>query len=79
MATLDVVVTKREATEQPLSVLARQHGRGVALVKLIRGGEEIPFDAETIINRGDILRLTGAARDVERVGKSAGLHRAPIQ
>ena len=77
MATLDVVVTKREATEQPLSVLARQHGRGVALVKLIRGGEEIPFGAETIINRGDILRLTGAARDVERVGKALGYIERP--
>ena len=77
MATLDVVVTKREAAEQPLSVLARQHGRGVALVKLIRGGEEIPFGAETIINRGDILRLTGAARDVERVGKALGYIERP--
>ena len=77
MATLDVVVTKREAAEQPLSVLAQQHGRGVALVKLIRGGEEIPFGAETIINRGDLLRLAGAARDVERVGKALGYIERP--
>ena len=56
MATLDVVVTKRDVAEQPLSVLAERHGRGVVLAKLIRGGEEIPFDAETIINRGDLLR-----------------------
>ena len=35
MATLDVVVTKREAVEQPLSVLAERHGRGVVLAKLI--------------------------------------------
>jgi putative transport protein len=72
MSTLDVVVTKREVAEQPLSVLAQQHGRGVALQKLIRGGEEIPFAAETIINRGDLLRLAGATRDVERAGKALG-------
>ena len=69
MATLDVVVTKRTAADQPLSVLAQQHGRGIALEKLIRGGEEIPFGPETIINRGDLLRLAGAARDVERAGR----------
>src|SRR5688572_3006898 len=72
MATLDVVVTKREVAEQPLSVLAQRHGRGVVLAKLIRGGEEIPFDAETIINRGDLLRLAGSQRDVERVGREVG-------
>ena len=77
IATLDVVVTKREETERSLSVLAQQHGRGVALVKMIRGGEEIPFGAETIINRGDLLRLTGAARDVERVGKALGYIERP--
>jgi putative transport protein len=77
MATLDVVVTRREAAEQPLSVLAQQHGRGVALVKLIRGGEEIPFAAETVINRGDLLRLVGAAPDVERAGKALGYIERP--
>ena len=77
MATLDVVVTKRDVAEQPLSVLAQRHGRGVVLVKLIRGGEEIPFDAETIINRGDLLRLAGAQQDVERVGKAVGYIERP--
>ena len=79
MATLDVVVTKAEAAEQTLFVLAERHGRGVVLAKLIRGGEEIPFDAETIINRGDLLRVAGAQRDVERVGTRAGLHRASLE
>ncbi len=79
MATLDVVVTKREVAEQPLSVLAQRHGRGVVLAKLIRGGEEIPFDAETIINRGDLLRAgrRPAGRGARRTG--GGLHRASIE
>jgi putative transport protein len=72
MATLDVVVTKPEAAEQPLAVLAERHGRGVILTKLIRGGEEIPFEAQTIINRGDLLRLSGSQRDVERIGGELG-------
>jgi putative transport protein len=77
MATLDVVVTRREVIEQPLSALAQQHGRGVVLVKLIRGGEEVPFGAETIINRGDLLRLGGARRDVERAGQALGYIERP--
>ena len=77
MATLDAVVTKRDVAEQSLGALAERHGRGVVLVKLIRGGEEIPFDAETIINRGDLLRLTGVQRDVERAGSAVGYIERP--
>ena len=77
MATLDAVVTKRDVAEQSLGILAERHGRGVVLVKLIRGGEEIPFDAETIINRGDLLRLTGVQRDVERAGSAVGYIERP--
>jgi putative transport protein len=77
MASFDVVVTKREIEDQPLVVLAERYGRGVVLVKLIRGGEEIPFDAATIINRGDLLRLAGAERDVLRVGAALGYIERP--
>jgi len=77
MATLDVVVTKPDASEQTLSSLAERHGRGVVLNKLIRGGEEIPFDTGTIINRGDLLRLSGSQRDVERVGAELGYIERP--
>jgi putative transport protein len=77
MTTLDIVVTNRDVAEQPLSVVGMRHGRGVALAKLIRGGEEIPFDPDTIINRGDLLRIAGATRDVERVGTALGYIERP--
>ena len=77
MTTLDIVVTNRDVVEQPLAVVAARHGRGVALAKLIRGGEEIPFAPDTIINRGDLLRIGGATRDVERVGKALGYIERP--
>ena len=47
---------------------ARSTGEGVALLKLVRGGEQIPFTASTPLNRGDLLRIAGAAQDVERAG-----------
>ena len=44
---------------------------------MIRGGEEIPFTAETVTNRGDVLRLVGARQDVERAGKAFGYIERP--
>jgi putative transport protein len=77
MAALDVVVTRREITERRLADIAEQHGRGVVLLKLVRAGEEIPFAPWTTVNRGDLLRLAGAARDVERAGRALGYVERP--
>ena len=43
LAALDVVVTKKKVAERSLADMASEHGRGIVLVKLVRGGEEIPF------------------------------------
>ena len=69
---LDVVLTNSALVDHTLEDVAQQHGRGVALVKLVRGGEEIPFASSTILNRGDLLRITGPSQDVERAGKALG-------
>jgi putative transport protein len=72
LATANAVVTRKEIAERPLAETAELHGRGVVLQKLIRGGEEIPFDAGTVLDRGDLLQLAGAERDVERAGDALG-------
>ncbi|HSD27839.1 MAG TPA: aspartate-alanine antiporter [Vicinamibacteria bacterium] len=77
MAALDVVVTREEIAERSLAEIAEGHGRGVVLLKLVRGGEEIPFVAGTVVNRGDLLRLAGSERDVERAGKALGYVERP--
>jgi putative transport protein len=77
MAALDVVVTRKEVAERPLAEIAEEYGRGVVLVKLVRGGEEIPFAPGTLVNRGDLLQLAGAERDVERAGKALGYIERP--
>ena len=74
---MDAVVTNREAADRTLAELAEQHGRGVALLKLVRGGEELPFAPGTVVNRGDLLRLTGAQRNVERTGAALGYLERP--
>jgi putative transport protein len=47
------------------------------LLQLIRGGEEIPFAPSTELNRGDLLRIAGASRNVERVGEVLGYVERP--
>jgi putative transport protein len=69
---LDVVVTRKEVAERTLAEIAEEHGRGLTLSKLVRGGEEIPFVPSTVINRGDVLTIAGAVPDVERAGKALG-------
>jgi len=77
MLTADVVVTNRAIADQPLPMVAEQYGRGVAVEKLIRGGEEIPFASQMTLQRGDVLRIVGATQRVERVGKILGYIERP--
>jgi putative transport protein len=72
LASANAVVTRKELADRPLSEVAEEHGRGVVLQSLIRGGEEIPFGADTVLDRGDMLRLAGNERDVERAGRALG-------
>jgi len=69
---LDVVLTKRRLAGKTVAELARLHGRGVVLRRLVRGGQEIPFEAETILNRGDLLQIVGHQRDAERAARAVG-------
>jgi putative transport protein len=74
---LDAVVTRKDVAERTLAEIAEKHGRGVALFKLVRGGEEIPFAPSTVVNRGDLMTISGAPRDVERAGKALGYLERP--
>jgi putative transport protein len=72
METRDAVVTNKAAVDRTVASLANEYGRGVALLELIRLGEQIPFTASTKVNRGDLLRLAGATEDVDRAGRALG-------
>jgi putative transport protein len=77
--TLDVILTNGALAERTLAEIAALHGRGVVLQKLIRGGEEIPFAGSTVMNRGDLLRISGAVPDVERAGRALGYVERPSE
>jgi putative transport protein len=69
---LDVVLTNKAHVDLTLGELAVLHGRGVGLRRLVRAGQEIPFTASTVMNRGDILQLVGPRRHVERAAEVIG-------
>jgi len=74
--TLDVMVTRKEVVGKRLGEFAEmeqaQRSRGVFLRALQRGGHELPFNPGTKIAKGDVLRISGSQRDVERVAKFIG-------
>jgi putative transport protein len=74
--TLDIMVTRKEIVGNTLGEFAEmrqeQRSRGVFVRALIRGGHELPFNTGTKISRGDVLRVNGSQRDVERVVKFIG-------
>jgi putative transport protein len=77
LVAFDVVITNRKLEDRTLQALGEEYGRGVVLLKLVRGGEEVPFTLTTVVNRGDMLRLAGARDDVERAGGMLGYIERP--
>ncbi len=74
---VDVVVTSKEIAGRTLKEVAesdvgREQGRGVFMRKLMRGGVEMPFNAGTRIDRGDVVTIAGARRDVKRAAAAIG-------
>jgi putative transport protein len=68
----DLIITNKVIAGKSLKELASKYGQGVKLHKLIRTGQEIPFSPETIVNRGDLLKVSGLLTDVERVANIVG-------
>jgi putative transport protein len=70
---LDVVITNKALVGKTLRELgASEFARGVFLRKLLKLGEPMPFTTETRIDRGDVVSLVGAKRDVDRVAREMG-------
>jgi putative transport protein len=74
---LDVVLTNKELDDKTLKEVAESEPwrtvfRGVFLRKLTRSGAEMPITLETKLDRGDLVSLLGAKRDVDRAVAKIG-------
>jgi putative transport protein len=75
---LDVVITNKSLAGKTLRELgACEFARGVFLRKLQRAGEPMPFHPETRVDRGDVMSILGAKRDVERAAQELGYAERP--
>ena len=73
---VDVVITSKDLPGHTLKDLAeRDNGarsRGIFLRKLMRAGIEMPFHPGTVLDRGDVLTIAGAHKNVESAIKWIG-------
>jgi putative transport protein len=76
IAILDVVVTSKLIASKTLGDLVKSElneaGRGVFVRKISRIGVALPVTAGLRMDRGDVITLAGARRDVERVAPIIG-------
>ena len=68
----EIIISKKKAISKTLGQIATQHGYGVVLLKLFRGGQEIPFDLETRLDYGDLLKVSGRLPDIECAAREVG-------
>jgi putative transport protein len=70
---LDVVITNKSLVGKTIvDLAAMEFARGVFLKRLTRVGEPMPYSPATRVERGDMMTLVGAVRDVERAAKELG-------
>jgi putative transport protein len=74
MKSASIVITNPEVAGKSIGQLASNHdmARGVYVQTITRGEEEIPREHWTVVERGDVMRITGAPVDVDRVSNHAG-------
>jgi putative transport protein len=74
MKTVAVVITSKDVIGKTIAELAanRAMARGVYLQSLHRGEEEITREDWTVIERGDVVRMTGSPADVDRAAAFGG-------
>ncbi|MFB9661137.1 aspartate-alanine antiporter [Glycomyces mayteni] len=76
----DVVVTRKGYKASTLGDIRRDfedERQGVFLQRITRGDHELPVQPKTLIQRGDTLRLAGAARDMQRAVPMIGFRIDP--
>jgi putative transport protein len=78
---VDLVVTHKDVDGRTLVDLAQaDFARGVYLSKITRGAMsvDIPILAQTTVNRGDILKISGTKKHIARIEEAMGYADRPL-
>ena len=76
---LDVCVLTKDAVGKTLGEISKEHGHGCFLRKITRQGHEIAMMKDTVVHKCDVLTVTGAEKDVEKIVKYLGYPERPTQ
>jgi putative transport protein len=81
VASFDVYVTSKRIAGKTLQEIANSNDqvRGVLLRGITRGGHSLPIGTQTIVQRGDILHVTGSEAAVEKLAPTIGRIIRPIE
>ncbi|RKG84854.1 aspartate:alanine exchanger family transporter [Corallococcus terminator] len=71
--TIEIVAHKSDLVGRTLEDLAMHEGHGLYLNAMFRGGDELPIARDSVIRRGDVLRVTGSRRRLDAIQKRVGL------
>jgi putative transport protein len=78
MVSADLRLTNRALGGRTLRELAERLGaRGIFLIALRRDGRELPFTPSTVIERGDVLSISGVGAEIARVAAEVGYAEYP--
>ena len=58
--TVDVVAQRGDGVDKTILALASDVGHGLYLNAMFRGGVQIPTGPDTVVRRGDVVRVTGS-------------------
>jgi putative transport protein len=72
LAQLNIVITNKKIIGKTIGEVMLQHGHGIMIDKLTREYHEIPFDTNTVLHRGDVLKVSGKMIHLEPAAKELG-------
>ena len=72
LAHMDVIVTKKNISGKTIRSLRDHFSTGLMLDKIIREYQEIPFNLDTVLERGDVLKISGKLVLIEKAAKEIG-------
>ena len=81
VASFDIYVTGKKLIGKTLDEIARHvdEARGIFLRGITRSAEPIPLGSQMVVERGDILKITGTEAAADRFADIAGRILSPVQ
>ena len=81
VASFDLYVTQKAIAGKTLREIVDtvEEARGVLLRRITRGGQPLPIGTELIIERGDVLEVTGSESAVRKLAEVVGRTLSPVE